>query len=339
MLRRPLLGLSLGLCLVAGPVRAEDDPDLAVKETARQLFVAGDAAFQAGNYEEALKNFAAADEYMGLPTTGLERARTLAKLGRLLEATDRLQKITRGTPAPDENEVQRTARREAETLLEEVRPIIPSLKVVVRGVRPGVDVQLVVDGIEVPPSAQAFPHRVDPGHHDVSVAAAGYQTEKASADLDEGDNQEIVIDMRALAPDEPALDPWAASQSPAEADDGGSVAGAVLLWTGYGVGAVGVVVGTITGVMSILKTKDLEKRCDGIQCPDDVLAERDDALPIAHVSTASFVVGGAGIVVGTIGLLLMLSDSSPEDVASLDLGPVRVTPWASPTGAGLSGVF
>ena len=313
---------------------ARHEPSLADKETARELFREGDEKYRAGDYEAALKAFAAADDIMGVPTTGVERARSLMKLGRLLEAAEHLQRIVRIPSEPDENEIQKTARQEAQTMLEEVRSRIPSLRVVVEG-NEDAAVAMFVDGSEVPPSAHDFPRKVDPGKHQVRVVAAGFRPEERTVEVDEKQEEVLTITLTAVDGEAPVADPWKGVGAPSDEEGGGVNGYAVMMWTGFGVAVAGAVAGTVTGVMSIAKAKDLESdgKCGGPTCSPEFIDERDRALPIAHVSTASFVVAGAGAVIGTIGLILYVrDDESSGDAAT-------ITPVIGPTSLGLRGTF
>lgn len=321
---------------LAPPVGAQtaDEPSLADKETARELFREGDEKFRAGRYEAALKAFAAADDIMGVPTTGVERARTLMKLGQLLEATEHLQRIMRIPSEPGENEIQKTARQEAATMLEEVRSRIPSLRVVVEG-GGGAEVAMFVDGVEVPPSAHDFPRKVDPGEHQVRVVVPGFRPEEREVRVDEEQEEVVTITLTAVDDDAPVVDPWKDDVEAGEGDGSGVDGYAVMMWTGFAFAAAGAIAGTVTGVMSIAKAKDLEseEKCGGPQCSQEYIDERDDALPIAHVSTASFAVAGVGAAIGTIGLILYVGDDEPSGDAA------TITPLIGPMSLGLSGTF
>src|SRR5262245_66695671 len=70
-------------------------PSAQDRERARGFMDLGDDKTAAGDLEGALKAYQAADGIMGVPTTGLEVARALEKLGRLIEARDACVRVTR----------------------------------------------------------------------------------------------------------------------------------------------------------------------------------------------------------------------------------------------------
>src|SRR5690606_32301856 len=169
-------------------VPSHAEPTLSDKETARSLFTQGDEKYRAGDYDGALKAFEAADAIMGVPTTGLERGRTLAQLGRLLEAREVLLKVSRLPPGPEDNEVQQRARREAHQLAEAVGQRIPSVQVRVRGLDPDARYDVVIDDEPVPESLATFPRKLDPGEHVVMVRAPGYRTQSRVISVREREN-------------------------------------------------------------------------------------------------------------------------------------------------------
>ena len=182
-------------------------------------------------------------------------------------------------------------------MLEEVRARIPSLRIVVEGDGGG-QVSMFVDGVEVPPSAHDFPRKVDPGEHVVRVMVAGFRPEERTVQVDERQEEVVTITLTPTDGDAPVVDPWGGG-SDAEEDDGSGVNGyAVMMWTGFAFAAAGAIAGTVTGAMSIAKKGDLEEKCGGESCTQELIDERNSALPIAHVSTASFVVAGVAGVIG-----------------------------------------
>src|SRR5262245_1107365 len=80
----PILVCAAALLSPAAALAAE--PSAADRETARTLVIDGRKKFGAGDYEGARKAFQAAHEIMGVPTTALDLAKALEKLGKLVEA-------------------------------------------------------------------------------------------------------------------------------------------------------------------------------------------------------------------------------------------------------------
>ncbi len=72
---------------------------------------------------------------------------------------------------------------------------------------------------------------------------------------------------------------------------------------GFVLGGIGVAVGTGAGVASSAKVNELEEYCTQ-GCPPDREAEIQEALALAHVSTASFIVAAAGAGLGVVGRVI-----------------------------------
>src|SRR5262249_47329328 len=72
---------------------ASAEPTAGEKADARASMAEGRALRSQRNFEGALRSFNAADRIMHVPTTGLEVARTLEAMGRLVEARSTLGRV------------------------------------------------------------------------------------------------------------------------------------------------------------------------------------------------------------------------------------------------------
>ena len=115
-----------------------------------------------------------------------------------------------------------------------------------------------------------------------------------------------------------------------------------LLWVGLGVAVVGAAAGTVTGLVSMGKTSDVESGCGANnKCPPSTHDALDGARMFATISTVSFIVAGAGAGVAVVALAMGRRPSNAEQKAtasSPSFAP-RVTPWVGVGSAGLSGSF
>ena len=98
----------------------------------------------------------------------------------------------------------------------------------------------------------------------------------------------------------------------------------MLAYVGGGVGVVGVLVGSITGISAISHKNAAKKGCVSGGCPPSTWSDLDSAHSLASTSTVAFVVGALGLGVG-IGAIL-LGDDRPSHgeqafVVSPDVGP------------------
>jgi hypothetical protein len=129
------------------------------------------------------------------------------------------------------------------------------------------------------------PQAVDPGEYEIVARIDGRAAATATARMREG-AREIV---RLVVP--------SSSADPAEGE------APVLAYVGFTVAGTGVVVGTVTGVLSLVRAGEVEDACFSEEvCPRSVEPLRDESVALAHVATTSFVLAGAGVVLGVIGL-------------------------------------
>jgi len=160
-----------------------------VRDTGAQAL----ADYRAGNYRAALDKLERAYSLLKVPTLALWSARSMARLGRLVDASERYLQATRLPVSEGDIELQKqaiaTARQERAQLL----PRIPMLTVLVM---PGLpqDGLVTIDGSTVPPATLGMARPVDPGRHLVVVGCYG-QNYQQQAVLAEGQSQKLVFDV------------------------------------------------------------------------------------------------------------------------------------------------
>jgi len=274
------------------------EPSDAQKETARSLMAEGRALRGQHDLKGALARFQAADAIMAVPTTGYELARAQADLDLLVEARTTIRRLL--TPAPKAGEPApfQEARTKAEALDAELDARIASLHFVVRGAAPNERVDIFVDGEIIAAAAADLPYRVNPGQHVVSAQAQGKQA-SAPIDVAEGQSAEVPLDLVALAPD-----PQPPSSPPAHP---GGVP--TLAYISGGVGAAGLLLGGVSGMLALDSKHSAESGCRDSLCPPSTWADLDHARSYATVSTVGFIVGAVGVGVA-LGSLLAASPSS-----------------------------
>jgi hypothetical protein len=343
-----LLAATLALSAAAATSStAFADPSAADKETARGLMNDGRAARDKGDNKGALKAFAAADSLMHVPTTGLELAKAQVAVGQLVEARDTALRVTRipakdGEPAPF-----KAARDAAASLNDELGGRIPSLTLTLKNVPDGVTPDVTIDGAEVPAEVLGHPRKLNPGHHAIE-AKAGTATGKQEVDIAEKETKEVTIELPAqeAAPPAPPPDESKPAEQPAESSRGNKV----MIWGGFGLAAVGVVAGSVTGIMALSKASSIKgsPACSGSTCNTSVDGDLSSGKTMATVSTISFIAAGVGATIGVIGLFVggggdaaaapadKPAEAPPADATSLRL---HVVPWIGLGSAGLNGTF
>jgi hypothetical protein len=312
----PLLLAALAFGTVASA-----EPSAADKETARGLMATGRADRTKGDLAGALKAFVAADAIMKVPTTGLEVARSQIALGQLVEARDTALQVTRLPVAPREPAPFKAARDAASALADELQGRIPSLTITLKNVPEGTEAAVTIDDAPLPAETMGQPRKLDPGHH-VVTAKAGSADAKQEVDLAERDTKtvELVLPAQEAAP--PAA---AAPEAPPEQPSGGSGASKVMVIGGFGLAGVGIVVGSITGILSLSKTSSIKSSsaCEGNVCNPSEDGDLSSAKTTATISTVSFVAAGVGAAVGVVGLFMGKSHAAPaaEPAAALHVEP------------------
>ena len=314
---------------------ASADPSLSDRETARSLMDDGDAKRDKSDFKGALKSYEAADAIMHVPTTGLEVARVQAQLGLLLEARETLNRVNHLPPKPGEPAPFTAARKTAETMTAEIGARIPSVTVLVTNADPAQTTVVVFDGEIVPPAAASAPRKVNPGRHSV-VARSGSLERKQDIDVAERDSKTVTIDLKTVALAPPVSEEPIASASSSSLPK-------VLIYGGFGLGIVGVGVGSVTGLMSISKVSDVKKGCPNDVCPASAQSDIDSAKSLGTISTIAFIAGGVGVGAGIVGLVLQSKQSSneapPPPAGASAKASLTVRPDVGPTWLGLHGSF
>ena len=134
--------------------------------------------------------------------------------------------------------------------------------------------------------------RMHVGQHKVEVTAEGYPKKTRQVTLESGKRQTVAIDL--------TLDEQAARKKP-------NKMATVATVVAYGVGAVGLSVFAITGSVALAKSNAIKPLCDSdyrcipLDGNNKSLTEDLNAMrTLGTVSTVGLVVGGIGVVAGTI---------------------------------------
>lgn len=295
----------------------QQQPTASDRETARALMAEGREKRDAGDLAAALKAFSAADSIMHVPTTGLEVARTQDKMGQLVEARETLLAVLRIAPQPSDPPPFAEARRAAEALDADLAGRIPTLIVEATSELPGT-ITITVDDQTLLPNLASIPRKLNPGNH-VVIAKAGGEEARETITLAPQETKRVTLRVARKAPPPPP-----ASPTPEPVDtpsDGAKRPVPLVTWIGLGVGAAGLLTGTVTGVVSIAKTNALEG-CVGDRCPRDQQSDIDSAHTFATVSNVGFGVAIAGAALAAVGwFVLRPKADGPARAAWITVGP------------------
>jgi len=329
------LGGAVIVCvaLVAAPVRAEDAE---TRTAARDLATQGAKAFDVGKFVEAADFFGRAYDLVHAPSLGIMRARSLTKLGRLVEAIDVYEqtarfKLERGAP-----EAYVKAVQEARSEVDGVRARVPRVKITIKGAAPNESPEVTIDEKPTPAALLGVERPLDPGSHHLAVVV-GTET-RSTRDLVVAESQTYAVELDATpragaaaapsAPIAPAATnegaaenkPISSAPAPAERDAGAQTAGSntrVLGYVALGIGAVGLGVGTFTGLTALHDKSRLDDVCHP-QCP---ASSADDLSGFRSNRTISWLSYGIGLAAAATGVVLLTVGNVQHEHASLAVWP------------------
>jgi hypothetical protein len=329
--------LFAGLLFISPVVHAQS---LADRETARGLMDDGDKKRDGGDLKGALQSYEKADALMKVPTTAIEVARTQIALGLLLEARETLNRIQKMPPKAGEPAPFAVARKTAGSMNDDLAGRIPSVLIVPANTEPGQPATITFDGEDIPPAAQSVPRKVNPGNHSITVKS-GTLEKKVDITVAEKETKTVNVDLK----DQPKTPPPPPPPPPPPQKEGIGT-GKILMFGGFGLAAVGIGVGAVTGLMSMSKTSDLkDTKCKNNKCQPGTQGDIDSATTLGNISTIGFIVGGVGAGLGVVGIILngkeakAKEDAAPAAGASAAFKPVDVRAVLGPSYAGISGKF
>lgn len=189
------------------------------KAAARSAYTEGVQLEESGKFAEALARFEAAQKLYDAPTHQLHIARCQAKTGRLVEASEHYEALTRRSLPADAPDAFKQAQEQAKTELADTRPRIPTLRVVIKP-EPNTlrDLRVSVNGTGMPNELINIARPINPGTYRVQASAQGYvqQSQVPDTAVAERDQKtvEITLVQGTGAPVVVAPPPGAGQQPP-----------------------------------------------------------------------------------------------------------------------------
>jgi len=182
------------------------------------------------------------------------------------------------------------------------------------------------------------PWPLDPGPHHLRLEHAPWRMVERQLVLIETEHNRRVEVVFSRAPSESAprhstplagrAMPGGTRPGPAAAlEDGSSIS--PVSWVGFSVGAAALVVGTVTGAVSLDRINDIKDRCPNNVCSAADADQYRSAATLARVSTLSFIAAAAGTTVGLVSLFVLRKDDRKDPTLRATLG----------SGLGLEGRF
>ena len=328
----------------ARPAQAATEEE---KSGARAAATQGQAAFEGKRWAQALDLFTRAEALVHSPVHLLYKARSLVQLGQLVKANETYLSITREqteTASPAVMKARDDARKEQATL----EPRLASLTVNVVG-DGAAGVTVTMDGAPVPSALVGVARPADPGQHTLRASGTGVESDSQTVTLKEGGTGTVTLQLKA-APNAappvatPAAGPAAEPAPLTSTVDSSTLSKGNSLRTGsyvaFGVGAVGLVAGTVFALKAKGKYSDGNDLCQGqdpCQLTQAEATHRDqlgkDGDSAKTLSIVGFIVGGVGVAAGTTLFVLSNKHDGGETATA------SVQPWIGLGSAGLSGRF
>jgi tetratricopeptide (TPR) repeat protein len=279
---------------------------------AREQVKLGYTLAQEGKCEEAIPHFV---ESLRLDA----KAVTLINLASCEEKTDRLADalghwIEARARAQAENNP--AIVEEAEKRAKALEPRLPKLTVVLEGAPP--DAEVVRDGVVLGKVSLGVPLPVNPGAHALVVRGASVEESSETVTIVEGETKSVTL--HAGPP----------KKSVASAERAGEGRGlSPIVYAGFGTAAVGLVGGSVTGVLALSKASTAKQGCANGECADQASLDAAQASrSMGTLSTIGFAVGVVGAGVGIAGLVWGKPSAGTSVAVSLN-----------PSGAALRGTF
>jgi hypothetical protein len=352
-----VLTLLLIEAVAVGPARAEDDA--AETAAARSLAVDGLKLADAGKCADAIDKLSRAEKLHHAPIVLGRLGECQITQGKIVDGTENLRKVLREALPANPSPALVKARERAQAALDAAKPKIAVLTIVVKGPSNNTATAVTVDGQSVSSALLDTERPSDPGEHVIEASAPGFLKGSSRVILGAGDKQSVTLrlelDPNYVAPSAPgdtsnlSLRPGASPESGGMAasrdasPSGGSGApsgppnrsGAYISWA---FGGAALAVGAGFGIIAIKGKTDLESKCLQNQCTSNLQGQLDNAKTAGTISTISFGVGAAGLILGTV-LYFTAGPSSTERSAHAREPRVVPRAWVGLNAIGVAADF
>jgi hypothetical protein len=326
-----LLGpvLTVAVVVWSGLAHAQD-------QDAQALFDEGLANMKAGRFKIGCALVKRSLDVDARPGTAFTLAECYSRAGKFASAVSFYDHFLATFDAmPKEQQEQQQARAdisraERTRLIAQVAwltVILPPL------VAPGAVVTL--DGEEFPSSLFGIATAIDPGPHVFTTRVPGGPLIEQRVDIAPGERRSMTLDVRNPAAQQ-ALPP---EPKPPDTGTGQRSSLAPWMWTSFGIGAAGLITGTISGVLLLQDRSKINELCPKENAqPDGTILCAENGADIAHraqntlapLTTVALSVGAAGVVAGVV--LLVLDSSGGGHAGARTVPLVAVGPGGGTLG-------
>ncbi|MGH7283165.1 MAG: hypothetical protein ACRELY_16690 [Polyangiaceae bacterium] len=333
--------LGLVCASFAGDVVADDAS--ANRAAARELGIQGVLLAEKGKCGDAIEKLERAEKLFHAPTTLERLGECKVEVGRIVDGTEDLQRVVKedlpsGAPA-----AFTAAKTRAQGVLKKALPRIAHLRLHV-SVPGDAKATVLMDGNSYPDAELDGDRPVDPGTHSLAATADGMIKAETTVTLGDGDSKssELKLTPDPNAPKPVPIPPSIANNNDNNQDHQPEKPKAppespshVPAYIALGIGAVGIGVGSVTGILALSKKSSLDGACNPSKvCPSTSQSDLDSAKTMGTISTIGFIAGGVFVVAGVV---LFLTEGSSS--SSVQVGNVRVTPDLGAGYVGAHGSF
>ena len=189
---------------------------------------------------------------------------------------------------------------------------------------------VLLDGAPVDATSIGAAVSVNPGAHIVVVSAANRADRRFDMTMDEGDRNDITVEPGPNVGSQPESAVGAAATKPEVTIDAATNASRRLALVALGVGAAGLALGVVTGIMGSSTHDTLVSECLQNVCPVSVAGDLDSFRTLRTVSTVGYVIGAVGVLGGAV--LWFMAPSIHNSAAGSRL-------WLDATSGGIGGRF
>lgn len=316
-------------------------PNDSARAAARRIGSEGLEAYDRGDFDMALDKLGRAYAVVRVPTVGLWSARAMVKKGLLVQASERYLEVARLELPKLDDRAQTKAQSDAARERAELLPRIPQLTILT----PGLDLEkaeITLDGEPIASALIGVASPVNPGEHRIVLQVHGEQAWQLVT-LKESESRQMTLRLPG--------DSTTATALSAEAGAAQAVGGATprnemkddpdrtgrgrtvrtIGWVTAGVGGVGIITGTVAGILALDRKSQLDERgCVDGHCTSPQRSDVHGYRTMRTLSTVGFIVGGVGLATG---VTLVLAAPHQQTTGSSVIGYVGFG------SAGLAGNF
>jgi hypothetical protein len=166
------------------------------KSAARAAYLEAVQLQEAGNFKDALPRFEAAQSLFDAPTHILHIAQCQAQLGKLVEAQESYELLSRTQLGAGAAEAFRQAQVAGKKELASLKPRVPTLRIRVSPnptTLSALSVQL--NGVAMPNELVGIARPVNPGKYRITATASGFSATPVDVDLAEGASRTVDVKL------------------------------------------------------------------------------------------------------------------------------------------------